>query len=359
MEFVTNENKTAYDAFVEGHPKGHFMQSSLWSRQKPDWKWEAMISRDEQGEIRGAMSVLIRKVPYLPYTLMYAGRGPVCDIHDRETIAELTEGARTLAKKYHAYSLKIDPDVSIEDEEFQNIMTGLGYTHLDTGKNFSGIQPRFVFRLNIEGKTEDEVFAAFHSKTRYNIRVAERKGVTIRIMGKEAAGDFSRIMLETGVRDGFVVRSQSYFENMLDNLGEHARLYMAYANDVPIAGTLAILYGDKVWYLYGASSNEHRNLMPNYLLQWSMIRWAIENHCRIYDFRGVSGDLSEDNPLYGLYRFKKGFNGDFTEFVGEFDMVFNPLVHTAVEKGEKAFRKLRKNLFMLKNRGNAPEKKEQ
>ena len=351
IEFVTNENLAAYDAFIEQHPKGHFMQSSLWAKQKPDWKWEGILSRGDNGEIRGAMSVLIRKVPYIPYYLMYAGRGPVCDIHDRAVLAELTDGARVLAKKYRAYSLKIDPDVPAQDTQFIQLMTGLGYTHLDTGKNFSGIQPRFVFRLNVAGKSEDELIAAFHSKTRYNIRVAERRGVQVRIMGKEAVPDFSRIMLETGVRDGFVVRSQSYFEHMLDNLGEHARLYMAYAGEEPIAGTLAIHYGDKVWYLYGASSNEHRNLMPNYLLQWSMIRWAIETGCRIYDFRGVSGDLSEDNPLYGLYRFKKGFSGDFTEFAGEFDLVFRPVIHTAVEKGEKSFRRLRTTVFMLKNRG--------
>ena len=158
------------------------------------------------------------------------------------------------------------------------------------------------------------------------------------------------MMLETGVRDGFVVRDREYFSNMLKNLGDKARLYMAYSGDIPIAGTLAILYGDKVWYLYGASSNKYRNFMPNYLLQWSMIKWAIESGCRIYDFRGVSGDISEDNPLYGLYRFKKGFNGDFCEFVGEFDYVFKPAVRFAVEKGELAFRKLRKKLFLLRNR---------
>ncbi len=350
IEFVTKENLAEFDAFVISHPKGHFIQSSAWSKQKPDWKWEAVLSRDDEGKVRGAISVLIRKVPYLKYQLMYAGRGPVCDVHDKEVLAELTDGLRTLAKKYNAYLLKIDPDVLISDTEFLNIMTDIGYKWRDTGKNFSGIQPRFVFRLNVEGKSEDEVFALFHSKTRYNIRVAERKGVEVKIMGKEAVADFSRIMLETGVRDGFVVRNQQYFENMLDNLGERARLYMAYADGVAIAGTLAILYGDKVWYLYGASSNEHRNLMPNYLLQWNMIKWAIENNCRIYDFRGVSGDLSEDNPLYGLYRFKKGFNGDFTEFVGEFELVFNPIIHALVEKGEKIVRKTRKTLFMLKNK---------
>ena len=120
---------------------------------------------------------------------------------------------------------------------------------------------------------------------------------------------------------------------MLDNLGEHARLYMAFHEGQPIAGTLAIHYGDKVWYLYGASSNEHRNLMPNYLLQWSMIQWAVETGCSVYDFRGVSGDISEDNPLYGLYKFKKGFGGDFTEFVGEYDLVLKRTAWLIAEKG--------------------------
>lgn len=350
IEFVTKENLAEYEAFISSHPKGHFMQSYLWSRQKPEWTWEGLLARGEDGTVRGALSVLIRKVPYLPYRLMYGGRGPVCDVHDKEVLRELTEGAKKLAKKYKAYSLKLDPDVLISDTEFISAMEELGYRRLDTGKNFSGIQPRFVFRLYLQGRSEEEMLASFQSKTRYNIRVAERKGVEVKIMGKEACGDFSKLMMETGVRDGFMVRSQAYFENMLDNLGDYCRLYMAYSAGVPIAGTLAIHYGDKVWYLYGASSNKHRNLMPNYLLQWSMIRWAVELGCRVYDFRGVSGDLSEDNPLYGLYRFKKGFNGDFTEFAGEFDYVFNPLIHAAVENGEKAYRKLRKNLFMLKNR---------
>ena len=161
--------------------------------------------------------------------------------------------------------------------------------------------------------------------------------------------DFARLMLETGVRDGFVTRQPEYFAQMLDNLGEHCRLYMAFHEDVPIAGTLAIHYGDKVWYLYGASSNEHRNLMPNYLLQWRMIQWAVETKCRVYDFRGVSGDLSEDNPLYGLYKFKKGFGGEFTEFVGEMDLVLNRPVYFAVEHGTNLLKEVRKKRYLKKN----------
>ncbi len=350
VEFVTKETIKEYEDFVSSHPKGHFLQSYAWGKQKPEWVWEGLFVRNDEGDICGAMSVLIRRAPSLPYTIMYGARAPVCDIHDEKVLSELMDGAKQLAKKHRAYCLKLDPDVLVSDTEFSDIMKRLGFKRRDTGKNFSGIQPRFVFRLDVDGKSEDELMNSFHSKTRYNIRVAERKGVEIRLCGKEAVADFSRIMLETGVRDGFVVRNADYFENMLDNLGENCRLYMAYSEGVPIAGTLAIHYGDKVWYLYGASSNEHRNLMPNYLLQWTMIKWAAELGCRIYDFRGVSGDISEDNPLYGLYRFKKGFNGEFCEFVGEFDFVFNKPLNFIIEKGEFIYRKLRKQLFMFKNR---------
>lgn len=348
---ITQTQLEEYEAFVQSHPKGHFMQSILWAKQKPQWTWAAIASRDTQGVIRGTLAVLIRKVPGLPFTLMYGCRGPVCDPHDRDTLADLIDGARMLAKKYHAYSLKLDPDILSSDQEFLSIMQDLGFKLPSSdGKNFEGIQPRYVFRQQIEGLSQDELMAQFHSKWRYNIRLAQRKGVEVRIEGKEAVPVFSQLMLETGVRDGFVVRGADYFSAMLDNLGDHARLYMAYYEGTPIAGTLAIAYGDKVWYLYGASSNEYRNLMPNYLLQWNMMCWALELGCRIYDFRGVSGDLSEDNPLYGLYRFKKGFGGDFTEFVGELDLVLRPFWNFAIHKGERAFRHARKVVFLKKHK---------
>ena len=113
-----------------------------------------------------------------------------------------------------------------------------------------------------------------------------------------------------------------------------------------IAATIAVRYGKKTWYLYGASDNEFRNLMPNYLLQWEMIRWAVEGGCDVYDFRGVSGDLSPDNPLYGLYRFKKGFSGELTEFCGEFNLLLRP----DVDRFVRSLMKLRHNLGQLRAR---------
>ena len=125
---------------------------------------------------------------------------------------------------------------------------------------------------------------------------------------------------------------------------------MAYYEGQAIAGTLAIWYGDKVWYLYGASSNEHRNLMPNYMLQWDMIQWAVDQGCRLYDFRGVPGQVGEDHPLYGLYKFKLGFGGDYVEFVGEMDLVRKPLINWFINTGKPIFMHWRAKLYLLKHK---------
>lgn len=355
-EIITEKTLSEYEAFVQSHPKGNFAQSFLWGKQKPMWRWQAVAVRGTDGKIKGTLALMTRPVPVIGRTLMYGCRGPVCDLDDRETLAELIEGAKALAKENRAYVIKIDPDVPSSNTHFAGLLHELGFRGKEGGKNFEAIQPRYVFRLNVEGKTEDELLAGFHQKWRYNIRLAERKGVTVRVCGKEMVPAFSELMLTTGVRDGFVTRKPEYFAAMLDNLGEHCRLYMAFdPAGTPIAGTLAIHYGDKVWYLYGASSNEHRNLMPNYLLQWRMIQWAVETGCRVYDFRGVSGDVSEDNPLYGLYRFKQGFGGEFTEFIGELDLVLSPVVYWCVEHGTSIFKELRRRLYLIKNRNKSPE----
>ena len=103
-----------------------------------------------------------------------------------------------------------------------------------------------------------------------------------------------------------------------------------------------------MWYLYGASSNEHRNLMPNYLLQWEGIKYAIKNKKEIYDFRGVTSIINKNHPQYGLYRFKKGFNAEYTEFIGEIYFDFKPLVYRLYKISEKIFKKLRGMLRILK-----------
>lgn len=343
MRFVTDEkSKQEYEKFLQTHERCNFQQSTRWAKVKSNWKNEIVLAEDNKGNIIGSLSILIRKIPIFG-NIMYSSRGPVCDIHNEKVLAQLTEGAKELAKKYNAIVLKIEPDIESKDEEFRNIVERIGYKIKDDAKNFrEEIQPRYVFRLDIKGKTEDEVFANFHSKTRYNIRLATKKGVTIKEGTRDDLKDFHRIMVETGARDGFIIRSLEYFEKMYDELApDHMKLLMAYHEDKPISGVIPIMYGNKTWYLYGASSNEHRNLMPNYLLQWEMIKMAIARKSDIYDLRGVSGVVDENHPQYGLYRFKKGFGAEFTEFLGEMYIPFKPLKYNLYKFSEKTFRQLR------------------
>ena len=353
MEFLDlkNEKQVAeYEAFNQSCDKGHFCQSVLWAKIKTDWKFEAVIVRDGAGAIVGTIGVLVRPVPLFHAKMMYSPRGPVCDVHDMTVMRALFDGVDELAKKHKAYIFKIDPDVKSDDREFKDVCVKLGLNMPVDSKNFEGVQPRYVFRLYLDGRNEEELLASFHQKTRYNIRVALKKGVTVRIEDKSHVEDFYKIMLETGIRDGFVIRNAAYFTRLLEALGDNARLYMAYLEDKPIAGTIAIHYGNKVWYLYGASSDSYRNVMPNYLLQFEMIKWAVETGADVYDFRGVSGDISEDNPLYGLYRFKKGFNGEFTEFIGELSYVYRPATNAFLKTAEKCYRHMNMIKFKLKNR---------
>ena len=343
MRFVTDEkSKQEYEKFLQTHERCNFQQSTRWAKVKSNWKNEIVLAEDNKGNIIGSLSILIRKIPIFG-NIMYSSRGPVCDIHDEKVLAQLTEGAKELAKKYNAIVLKIEPDIESKDEEFRKIVERIGYKIKDDAKNFrEEIQPRYVFRLDIKGKTEDEVFANFHSKTRYNIRLATKKGVTIKEGTREDLKEFHRIMVETGARDGFIIRSLEYFEKMYDELApDHMKLLMAYHEDKPISGVIPIMYGNKTWYLYGASSNEHRNLMPNYLLQWEMIKMALARKSDIYDLRGVSGVVDENHPQYGLYRFKKGFGAEFTEFLGEIYIPFKPLKYNLYKFSEKTFRQLR------------------
>ena len=351
LNLNSEEERKKYTEFLEDNERCNFQQSLEWGKVKSFWKNEIVVAEDKEGNFKGALSILVRNIPIFG-NLMYSSRGPICDIHDEDSLKQLTDGAKKLAKQYNAMVLKIEPDVKSDDKEFREIVEKLGYKIKDDAKNFrEEIQPRYVFRLDIKDKTEDEVFAGFHSKTRYNIRLATKKGVTVKEGTKEDLKDFHRIMVETGARDGFIIRSLEYFEKMYDELApNHMKVLMAYYEGKPISGVIPIMYGNKTWYLYGASSNEYRNVMPNYLLQWEMIKLAIQRKDDVFDLRGVSGVVDENHPQYGLYRFKKGFGAEFTEFIGELYISFKPFKYKLYKMSEKVFRNLRGFINKLKNK---------
>ena len=347
MEILTPAQYPEYEAFVQSHPQGGFTQSTAWPKVKNNWESAVVASRDGRGSLVGGMLVLIQPIPQLHTSFLYAPRGPVCDLHDQAVLADLVAGADLLAKKYHAHTFKMDPDVPMADRRFQQLAQQLGFAQSYGPDGFEGIQARFNYRLYLNGRTEDQLFMDLTQGARRKVRIALKNGVQVRPVGPEYLGQFMELMRATGQRDGFNIRPQSYFARMLEALGDHVRLYMGFYQGQPVCGAITTNYAGKTCYVYGASGNTHREVMPNYLMQWEMIRWAVQTGCTVYDFQGVSGNLQEGSHMYGLYQFKRGFNGQLDELAGEFDRVYHPVTAKLVDAaivGAGQLRSLRRRM---------------
>lgn len=331
-----------YEAFVDAHPNGGFTQSLSWAEVKKNWKHEAVVARGKDGGLTGAVQVLIKTIPLLGVSFLYAPHGPVCNFDDTAALRELFKGIHILAVKYHAYEFRMDPFIREDEEKYIALLRSFGFSFSANASELSTIQVRQNYMLPIAGRSEKEVFSSFHSKWRYNIRLAERKGVVCSVCGPEHLHEFYRLMKETGKRDHFCVRKERYFRRMMKALGAHCRLYLCFAEDgEPLSGAIAVQFAGKTCYVYGASSNQRRNLMPNYLMQWEMIRWAIASGCAWYDFQGIPFYDDPNHQNYGVYQFKKGFHGEIVTYAGEFYCTFS-------EKDKRTVNQMRRTLCCLK-----------
>lgn len=333
MEFreTAEQDRARFNDFVAGFSTGDLLQSFEWGDLKARGGWKpARVIGEKHGEIVAAASLLKRAIPKVGRCIMYAPRGPVLDTTDAQLVQEFTAHLCETAAKHHAILLKIDPPVPIEDTASEASLRAVGFRPVTTD-GFGGTQPKCVMQLDLD-KTPDELLASFKPKWRYNIRLAEKNGVTVRLdCDRSDLGVFYALLSETAKRDGFLVRGIKYFEDMWDILvpAGYMRMALTYYEGQAVAGALAYKFGDRAWYTYGASSNEHRNVMPNHLMQWELIQWAKEQGCKWYDFRGVSPrkDAAEDDHLAGLNRFKEGFSPRFVEYIGEYDLVLSPLFY--------------------------------
>ncbi|WP_114571035.1 lipid II:glycine glycyltransferase FemX [Exiguobacterium flavidum] len=207
----------AFDEFVKQHPKGDLLQLPAWGEVKKGWDHERIAVGDSNGPV-GTGLLLFKKVPKLPYTLCYAPRGFVVDYDDLEAVAALRDAAVEVAKQHKAIAIKIDPNVDRDEYPgFIGEMARLGFKHQGYGGGFDHAQPRFTMETNLD-RDEQEIFEAFHPKFRYNVRLAERKGIVCYEAGREDLKTFAELMVETGERDGFSIRGLDYFENLYDKL---------------------------------------------------------------------------------------------------------------------------------------------
>lgn len=328
-EFVDINHADELDRFVEHHPKCHFMQTSAWGRVKSDWGWTGIICRDHSRMICGTMVVLRHTVHHTGSCMLYAPRGPIFYDGDFRTFEELIEAARQLARECKAYLVRIDPMIEAGNTDFLELTQKLGF-QCNAASDFSLFQPRMCYVTDLQGHTPESLLAFYNRTKRYDIRTAERRGVTVRMGGLEDMPDFVRMMTETADRCGFSARSAEYYRTFLIELGDIAKLYIAEKEGKTIAATMTAELGNRVWHMYACSDSAYRADFANELLQWEMQRYAVEHGYRWFDFRGVEGYPVKDNPKYGLHHYKQGFGAQFHDYIGQLDLITRPHMEKAI-----------------------------
>lgn len=327
-------SETEWDSFVRQHPHGHILQTHAWGKLKTLHGWRAARATvlNPQNKPVGVALTLIRALPYGLGRIAYVPRGPVVNWdHDEYAAAAVTTVTR-LARKAGAFAVVIEPDL-LDTASDRRMLEHLQLAPVDFG-----VQPRRTIWVNLDVDEEVDILAAMKQKTRYNIGLAKRKGVTVRVGDSADAGLFYQMMTTTAERDTFSIHPQAYYRDFLQlfTLGESApaRLFVAEFEGQPLAAVIATALGEHGLYLYGASTNERRELMPTYLLQWEAMLWARSRGCKTYDLWGVpdedeealeAGFESRNDGLWGVYRFKRGFGGQVVRHIGAWVSVLSPL----------------------------------
>ena len=309
---------TDWNQFLAQHPNTHLLQTGEWGELKSAFGWKPVriVSGDS------GVQILIRKLP-LGFTVGYIPKANF----DQSLLPEIDSAC----KQNRAIFLKLEPDSW--DNQFI-------IQHLSFIISKHNIQPPRTIIIDIRGSEED-VLARMKPKTRYNTRLAEKKGVTVRAW--DDIDSFHNMMLVTGGRDGFGIHSLEYYKRAYEllhpkGLGE---ILVAEYEGKPLAALFVARNGHRAYYLYGASTDEERNRMPTYLLQWEAMKWAKARGCEEYDLWGVPDEdeatleanfESRHDGLWGVYRFKRGFGGELKRAAQAMDRVYNPLLYWAYLK---------------------------
>jgi peptidoglycan pentaglycine glycine transferase (the first glycine) len=331
---ITQPSIERWDAFVNA--RGHILQSSTWAALKSQFGWSAdriCVLRDN--EIVAGASILFRSLPMRLGTLAYIPKGPIVDLNDRAITNELLSAFDRLMKRHRSILLKIEPD----DNDSGSLKSRLA----DLGFQVSPqtIQPPRTITIDIS-RSEEEILAAMHQKTRYNIRLSAKKDVIVRESTESDLPAFNALMQATADRDQFEVHSAEYYSAAFRSFvpDGRAKLFLATYQGAVIAGIFVFMLRNRAWYFYGASGDVERERMPNHALQWAAIQWAKSRGCTEYDLWGVPDEdeatledqyLNRSDGLWGVYRFKRGFGGNLIRFAGSFDRVYDRLLYRAYE----------------------------
>ncbi len=331
-----------WDSFVLAHPNGHLLQSYAWGEFKRRHQWPAMrliITEPGSDKVLAGAQVLFREMAGL--SVAYIPKGPVVDWANRELVAALFQNLRQVTRRRRAIYLKIEPNIALDPQFNPTLLEEYGFK-----PSSETIQPRSTIRVDLTDARE-KWLERMKNKTRYNIRLSERRGVKCRQADPANPADFEgfyKLMEQTGQRDHFGIHSADYYRDVWEAFrtspegSGNGALWLAEFEGQIIAGVMVFTYGGEAAYFYGASSDEHRREMATYLLQWQAMSWAKENGARWYDFWGIPDEISPDevghenetldqknvrDGLWGVYRFKQGFGGEVVRYAGAYDLVYN------------------------------------
>jgi lipid II:glycine glycyltransferase (peptidoglycan interpeptide bridge formation enzyme) len=270
--------------------------------------------------------------------VLYVPKGPILHDWGNERLRRrVVDDLRDFSKQKQAIFIKIDPDVRegtgiIGDQN--EIVDPVGQVVLDDllhrGWKYSDEQVQFRNTVIIDLTTsEEEILSRMKQKTRYNVRLAGRKGVKVRLGGMEDLASVYNMYAETSVRDGFLIRDQDYYYAAWGNFlqAKMADLFIAEVDGKPVAALILYYFAGKAWYLFGMSYKLHREKMPSYLLQWEAIKSAKARGCTVYDLWGAPDVFDSSDPMWGVYRFKEGLGGQVVRHIGAWDLPIRPFYY--------------------------------
>ncbi len=329
LKSVPIEQREQWDHFITNSPHGHLLQSWGWGELKAHADWSPLrLALWDDEQIVAAAQVLRRTAPHLPLRaghLAYIPKGPVIDWSQPALCDSFFSQLATYLRKQGALAVRMEPAPESSTRDGELVLKRLHAMRMHPAP---AVQPLRTIVLDL-APAEETLLAQMKEKWRYNVRLAGRKGVTIRVA--ETHDDvraWYSLLQTTGERDQFGVHTCDYYLNVWDIFvsRNEARLLLAEHNGQLLAGIFVGLFARQAIYLYGASSNEQRQLMPNYLLQWEAMRWARQQGAHSYDFWGIPETDGEDEAMAGVYRFKRGWGGRVVQFIGCYESVYNPLL---------------------------------
>jgi peptidoglycan pentaglycine glycine transferase (the first glycine) len=323
----------------------HLLQTWEWAQVKAAYGWKPLpLISDHATAMILKRQVLSRSFA-ARLSILYVPKGPLFNASNAGAQIQAIADLELFARQKRAILIKIDPDVVLgaglpgqdganEDEaglRFQSDLARRGWRFSE-----SQVQFRNTVIADLR-QPQAELLARMKPKTRYNIRLAEKKGVSVRTGTLDDLPMLYRMYAETSVRDGFVIRDEAYYQTVwrtfmrpcTAGVCPWAEPLVAEVDGEAVAGLFVFYFAGRAYYLHGMSSAAHREKMPNYLLQWEAIKRAQDRGCEGYDLWGAPDDFDESDPMWGVYRFKEGLGGRVIRTMGAWDYPASPLWHKA------------------------------